>query len=106
MTNTDIYNGLLADTTPSRTTEQSPIQSVHLQENYDCAPAACPAGYDGLHVNELGEYQVAHAFSLSLFNDFGTGNGPLQVPASTPSGPLPALENFQVFSSPQRVTAT
>ncbi|KAF8846484.1 hypothetical protein BDZ45DRAFT_682498 [Acephala macrosclerotiorum] len=34
----------------------APISPVELQENYDCGTSSCPAGYDGLHPNALGEY--------------------------------------------------
>lgn len=67
------------------------------------------SGYDGLHPNALGEYQIAHAFSRTLANDFNLGSGPLKIPAE--SDPdlvrnLPVPSNFRVFSSPQGVTAT
>ncbi len=104
--NTDIYNSLLSNAIPSWSTAQSPIHLVHLQENYDCAPTACPAGYDGLHPNALGEYQIARAFSLSLVNDFKIGTSPLVILGAIPARPLAVPSNFEAFTSPGGATAT
>lgn len=38
-------------------------------------------GYDGLHPNAWGEYQIASAFSKTLVNDFNIGSQPLAAPA-------------------------
>ena len=104
--NAKLYNDLLAKAVPVWTTPQSPIALVHLQENYNCNVNSCPAGYDGLHPNELGEYQIAQAFSQTLHTIFGYGSGPILIPLSIPARPLPMPSNFRVFTSPQGVTAT
>ncbi|KAM5479137.1 hypothetical protein McanCB56680_005851 [Microsporum canis] len=107
--NTNIYNNLLPGYVAQWRTSQSPVFLVDLANNYDCHPGGCPAGYDGLHPNAWGEYQIANAFSRTLVGDFKLGSKPLDVPsASDPSliRDLPTPSNFQVFSSPQGVTAT
>ncbi|OTA07314.1 hypothetical protein A9Z42_0082030 [Trichoderma parareesei] len=78
--NTEIYNALLAKYITQWTTEQSPIHLVELEQNYDCAPDSCPAGYDGLHPTAWDDPNLVR--------------------------PLPEPGNFQMFSSPQGVTAT
>ncbi|OJZ88048.1 hypothetical protein ASPFODRAFT_43669 [Aspergillus luchuensis CBS 106.47] len=85
--NTNIYNALLRNAVPEWSSAGSPIHLVELQENYDCGPDACPAGYDGLHPNTLGEYQIARAFSLTLVKDYGIGNSPLIIPDKIPERP-------------------
>ncbi|EFQ98504.1 hypothetical protein MGYG_01531 [Nannizzia gypsea CBS 118893] len=107
--NTNIYNNLLPQYITQWTTPQSPVYLVDLANNYDCRPGGCSAGYDGLHPNAWGEYQIASAFSTTLVNDLKLGSKPLAVPS--PDNPsllrdLPTPSNFQVFSSPQGVTAT
>ncbi|KAK1250099.1 hypothetical protein MKX08_010102 [Trichoderma sp. CBMAI-0020] len=107
--NTNAYNELLPAAISQWSTEQSPIHLVELQKNYDCQPSGCPAGYDGLHPNAWGEYLIAQAFAQTLLNDFGIGSKPLAIPdADDPSlaRDLPVPSNFQVFTSPQGVSAT
>jgi lysophospholipase L1-like esterase len=104
--NTDIYNALLRNAIPGWSTTRSPIHLVELQENYDCQATGCPAGYDGLHPNAFGEYQIARAFTLTLVNDFQIGTSPLVIPSDIPSRTLMVPTNFQASSSPGGVTAT
>lgn len=103
---TNIYNALLRNAIPTWSTADSPIHLVELQENYDCEPSGCPAGYDGLHPTATGEFQIARAFSLTLVNDFKIGSSPLSIPGSIPGRSLPVPTNFKVFSSATGVTAT
>lgn len=103
---TTAYNKALVDAISQWSTDTSPIYLVNLQENYDCALGGCPAGYDGLHPNAKGEYQIARAFSLTLVNDMKIGNSPLQIPGNIPSRPVSVPSNFKVSTSPQGVTAT
>lgn len=66
-------------------------------------------GTDGLHPNAFGEFQIASVFSKTLVKDFGLGKDPIKVPSQDDSAlarALPQPSNFQVFSSPQGVTAT
>jgi lysophospholipase L1-like esterase len=79
--NTNTYNAKLATAIPSWSTTNSPIKLVALNENYSCSPDSCPATYDGLHPNRLGEYEIAQAFSRVLNRDYGIGECALDVPA-------------------------
>ncbi|GAB1207477.1 hypothetical protein APSETT445_006197 [Aspergillus pseudonomiae] len=103
---TNIYNALLRDSIPKWSTADSPISLVELQENYDCEPSGCAAGYDGLHPTARGEYQIAHAFTRTLVKDFKIGSSPLSIPDSLPGRPLSVPSNFKVFTSATGVTAT
>ncbi|KAE8402489.1 hypothetical protein BDV37DRAFT_295350 [Aspergillus pseudonomiae] len=103
---TNIYNALLRDSIPKWSTADSPISLVKLQENYDCEPSGCAAGYDGLHPTARGEYQIAHAFTRTLVKDFKIGSSPLSIPDSLPGRPLSVPSNFKVFTSATGVTAT
>lgn len=103
---TNIYNELLRNAIPSWSTTQSPIHLVELQENYNCETTACPAAYDGLHPNALGEFQIARAFTLTLVNNFQIGTSPLAIPSNIPVRSLPVPSNLQASSSPGGVTAT
>ena len=76
------YNKMLAKAIPEWSTAASKIQLVKLQENYECGPDGCPAGYDGLHPNALGEYQIAQAFSRTLIQGFGVGKRELVIPGN------------------------
>lgn len=81
-----------------------------MREEYECGPQygikGCPAAWDGLHPNELGEYQIARGFSRALVSALGIGKAPLEVPKDIPRRPLPPPSNFQVASSAYGVTAT
>lgn len=89
-------------------TELSPISLVRLRETYDCTPNACPVAWDAIHPAELGEYQIASAFSKTLHTDFGMGSGPLQVPAASdvPQSPIMAPSNLQAETVPWGIKLT
>lgn len=57
-----------------------PSVLVNVRDNYECEPESCLAGYDGLHPNAIGEYQIAQAFSKALVDGFGIGKTPLIIP--------------------------
>ncbi len=103
---TNTYNALLPASIPFWTTSQSPIELVQLRENYQCEPASCLVGYDGLHPNARGEYQIAQAFSLTLVNGFGLGSSPIAIPGDIPPRPIPVPTNFNVTTSPGGILAT
>lgn len=105
---TDGYNALLADAIPQWSTSESPVELVELRENYSCELDGCPAGYDGLHPNAYGEFQIAHAFSLTLVNKFQMGETPVTVPyiATIPARPMPVPANFTVETSPGGIVAS
>jgi hypothetical protein len=44
----------------------SSIKLVHLNRVYGCQPDYCPDGWDGLHPNEDGEWDIARAFSIAM----------------------------------------
>lgn len=89
--NTDAYNRMLADAIPQWSTILSPVALVDWRGNYGCGPDSCPAGYDGLHPNALGEFQIAQAFERTLHTTYHLGfsvpgfSGPLFRPTPTPS---------------------
>ena len=78
------------------TTPTSPIHLVTLREEYACDVDSCPAGYDGLHPNALGDYQIARAFSIGLIEGFGIGTTPLEVPGRIPSRQIDVPQSFSV----------
>ena len=41
---------------------------------------SCPAGFDGLHPNSLGDFQIASAYTQVFHEKFGFGSGVLEVP--------------------------
>jgi hypothetical protein len=66
----------------------------------------CPVGYDGLHPNVLGEYQIAQAFTRTLVNGFGIGKSELSIPSNLPTRPISVPTNIVAKSSPLGVTVT
>ncbi|PVH78878.1 carbohydrate esterase family 3 protein [Cadophora sp. DSE1049] len=107
--NTDSYNRMLKAEAPGWSTQTSPVVVAPVREEYDCGPqypTDCPAAYDGLHPNELGEYQIARAYSRALVSALGIGSSPLTVPGSIPARPLPVPSNLQMAPSPLGLTAT
>jgi lysophospholipase L1-like esterase len=99
--NTNQYNDLLKSAITAWTQAGSPIGLVDLYGSYSCTPnGGCPAAYDGLHPNELGEYQIAAAFSRTMASSFGIGRAPLTIPAVVPTRPTPVPSGFQALSGP------
>ena len=110
---TDQYNKLLRATATTWSEPKSPVVWAPVREEYDCGPQylddpdeGCPAAHDGLHASELGEYQIARAFSRALIHGLKIGTSPLEVPANIPKRSLPAPEHFQMEPSDVGVTAT
>ncbi|CAM1508852.1 Fc.00g025910.m01.CDS01 [Cosmosporella sp. VM-42] len=104
--NTDIYNDLLAEVVPDWDSEESPMELVHFRENYRCEVEDCPAGWDGLHPNELGEYTLAQAFSTALHTRYGIGKGVLEVPAKIPPRECPTPGNLKTTGAPYSIAVT
>lgn len=73
---------------------------------YDCGAARCPAGYDGLHPNARGEFQIARAFALTLHQRFGIGTHVPDLPASVPARPAPAVPGPVAESVPTGIKVT
>jgi len=104
--NTDMFNGLLELAVGRLSERGSKVTVVRVREEYACEPGWCPAGYDGLHPNALGEWQIARAFSKALVDRFDIGREYLEVPKEIPPRVLPVPENFDVTWIPGKVTAT
>ncbi|WP_282090683.1 GDSL-type esterase/lipase family protein [Streptomyces tendae] len=107
ITKTDNFNRLLANAAPRWSKSISQVEVVDWQKKYSCAPAACPAAYDGLHPNAFGEYQLAIAFEQTLHDRYGLGRGPIPFPPENlPVRPTPVPTGLKAESSPQGVTVT
>ncbi|WP_124278880.1 fibronectin type III domain-containing protein [Streptomyces sp. ADI93-02] len=107
ITKTDNFNRLLANAAPRWSKSISQVEVVDWQKKYSCAPAACPAAYDGLHPNAFGEYQLAIAFEQTLHDRYGLGRGPIPFPPENlPIRPTPVPTGLKAESSPQGVTVT
>lgn len=104
--NTDTYNRLLRDAIPSWSTSRSPVELVDWRSAYDCEVADCPAGYDGLHPNALGEYQIAQAFERTLHDSYRLGSDIDGIPSGIPSRPTSVPRNVVASPSPGGVTVT
>ncbi|MCX2928233.1 GDSL-type esterase/lipase family protein [Streptomyces sp. NEAU-W12] len=107
ITKTDNFNRLLANAAPRWSKAISQVEVVDWQKGYSCAPAACPAAYDGLHPNAFGEYQLATAFEQTLHDRYDLGRGPIPFPPENlPVRPTPVPAGLKAESSPQGVTVT
>ncbi|MBB5130123.1 GDSL-type esterase/lipase family protein [Streptomyces griseoloalbus] len=107
ITKTDNFNRLLANAAPRLSKSISQVEVVDWQKKYSCAPASCPAAYDGLHPNAFGEYQLAIAFEQTLHDRYGLGRGPIPFPPENlPVRPTPVPAGLKAESSPQGVTVT
>lgn len=104
--NTDRYNDLLKQTIPTWSTHTSRVELVDWRGTYSCETTGCPGGYDGLHPNARGEYEIAQAYENTLHEQYGLGDGVPPVPARVPSQPLPTPGNVRAASSPLGVTVT
>jgi lysophospholipase L1-like esterase len=104
--NTDTYNQMLADAIPSWSTSRSPVALVDWRGNYSCETGGCPAGYDGLHPNALGEYQIAQAFERTLHDSYRLGSDVPAVPADIAARPTPVPGKVAATSTPGGVTVT
>lgn len=103
---TATYNDILEHEIPLWDTAVSPVWLVDWAGNYSCGVDSCPAGYDGLHPNALGEYQIAHAFELALHRRWGIGGSVPDVPAAVPARPTPTPSNVQAVTASFGVTVT
>ncbi|SMR57196.1 unnamed protein product [Zymoseptoria tritici ST99CH_1E4] len=68
----------------------SRLELVDVASVYGWSPDECAGAFDGLHPNELGEFQIASAFSTVLHKSFNIGTAPLSIPRSSkiPKRPL------------------
>lgn len=106
--NTDTYNQMLKNAIPTWSTPGSPVALVDWRGNYSCQTSGCPAGYDGLHPNAFGEYQIAHAFELTLHDSYGLGYSVPAVPAQdqVPVRPTPVPTGLAAASKESGIVVT
>lgn len=104
--NTAAYNDQLRSTLPNWFRYESPIAYVDVNANYDCRPASCPDGYDGLHPNAKGEYHIAQAFAQSLKRDFGFTGIDFEVPDTVDSRPISTPTGVQTLVLPEGLFTT
>jgi len=104
--NTDRYNAMLASAIPSWSTVASRVELVDWRGEYSCDVGGCPGGYDGLHPNALGEYQIAKAYETTLHDRLGLGGSPTAVPGQLPVRPTPVPSNVRAVSGPSGITVT
>ncbi|MGW5306276.1 fibronectin type III domain-containing protein [Streptomyces griseoluteus] len=103
---TTAYDLMLRQAIPQWNTPVSPVELVNWSGNYTCARDACPSGYDGLHPNAVGEFQIAHAFETTLHDRYGIGQTVPDVPRTAPDRPLGVAANVQAVPSDLGVTVT
>ncbi len=104
--NTDTYNRLLAEAIPAWHTATSPVKLVDWRGDYDCAPDSCPAGYDGLHPNALGEYQIAHAFEETLHTEYHLGTDVPDAPGTAAPRPTSTPAGVKATSAGSGIVVT
>ncbi|WKD30886.1 NPP1 family protein [Streptomyces xanthophaeus] len=104
--NTDTYNLLLSDAISQWKTDLSPVELVDWRGEYSCEPDGCPAGYDGLHPNALGEYQIARAFEKTLHDRYHLGTSVPAVPADMPARATPVPGNVVASSEDSGIKVT
>jgi lysophospholipase L1-like esterase len=106
--NTDKYNQLLKNAIPTWSTSTSPVALVDWRGDYSCETSGCPAGYDGLHPNAWGEYEIAHAYETTLHDSYRIGAGVPAAPAhgDVPVRPTPVPGNVAAAATPTGVTVT
>lgn len=100
------YNKLLKGAIPGWSSPASPVKLVDWAGNYDCAPDACPAAYDGLHPNAKGEFQIAQAFERTLSKEYGIGYFVPDVPAAVPARATDAISGLRARTTPGGIKVT
>ncbi|MFG2936708.1 fibronectin type III domain-containing protein [Streptomyces sp. NPDC048282] len=100
------YNDMLKDAIPSWSTDTSPVNLVDWAGTYECGTESCPAGYDGLHPNAKGEYEIAQAYERTLYEAWGIGSYVPAVPEYAPARPTPVPTSVNAESVPLGITLT
>ncbi|MFJ3793120.1 fibronectin type III domain-containing protein [Kitasatospora sp. NPDC090091] len=100
------YNIMLANAIPSWSTSVSPVKLVDWEGAYSCDTNTCPAGYDNLHPNALGEFQIASAYERTLHDDYGIGQFVPGIPATIPRRPIFPVNSVVAESAPSGVKVT
>ncbi|MFI6270617.1 NPP1 family protein [Micromonospora zamorensis] len=104
--NTDRYNAALKSAIPTWSTSISPVEHVDWRGTYTCEVLICPSGYDGLHPNVRGEYEIAEAFERTLVDRFKIGRTVTTAPANLPVRPTPVPGNVVARSAPSGIVVT
>ncbi|MFF5922700.1 fibronectin type III domain-containing protein [Streptomyces flavochromogenes] len=100
------YNTMLRDAIPSWSTLASPVKLVDWEAAYSCDTNSCPAGYDDLHPNALGEFQIASAFARTLHDDYGMGQFVPGIPTTIPRRPIFPVNSVVAEAVPSGVKVT
>ncbi|WP_107452655.1 fibronectin type III domain-containing protein [Streptomyces sp. TLI_053] len=100
------YNTLLAKAIPSWSTPASPVEPVDWEGAYSCDTNTCPAAYDNLHPNALGEFQIASAFERTLHDGYGIGQFVPSIPGTVPRRPVLPVNSVVAESAPSGVKVT
>ncbi|WP_162684144.1 GDSL-type esterase/lipase family protein [Streptomyces populi] len=100
------YNTMLANAIPSWSTSDSPVKLVDWEGAYSCDTDTCPAGYDNLHPNALGEYQIASAYERTLHDGYGIGQSVPAVPDTIPHRPISGVTGVVAQAVPSGVAVT
>jgi hypothetical protein len=66
----------------------------------------CSASFDGIHPNSQGEFEIARAFSRTLYHNFGIGQQPLALPAKFPSRTCLTPATVAIYPSQERIRFT
>lgn len=99
--NTIAYNALLPENVKGWSNSESPVIHVDVNANYNCRPASCPDGYDGLHPNSLGEYHIAEAFAREIKASFGFDGPDFEVPSNPEPRNISTPTNVRTASYPE-----
>lgn len=120
------FNELLRSTYTSWKLPESPVFHVDVAGVYTCGPHRnCTSTADGLHPNELGKllytasikmiadvdvmlgsYQIAHAFSKTLIEDFSIGQQPVPIPETWTERAVEPPTNVKAASTSMGIKAT
>ncbi|KAH8900430.1 SGNH hydrolase [Thozetella sp. PMI_491] len=103
---TQDYNHRLYKAIPKWSSPGSPVEFVNFEAVYSCGTDGCPAGFDGLHPNHRGDFEIAYAFSTTLHEKYGMGRAPLQLPSVFPTHICPVPENVASQLGPSGTTFT
>lgn len=104
--NTDTYNRMLAGAIPTWSTSTSPVKLVDWRGSYGCEVSSCPAGYDGLHPDAMGEHQIAGAFARTLHHGYFLGTSVPVAPAAVPSRATPTPSGVSAAAGPGGLVVT
>ncbi|MFI8391858.1 fibronectin type III domain-containing protein [Streptomyces sp. NPDC085540] len=100
------FNDMLRKAIPSWSTPLSPVKLVDWESAYGCDTNTCPGGYDNLHPNALGEFQIASAFARTLHEGYNIGQFVPGIPATIPRRPTFPVNTLVAESVPSGVKVT